>query len=121
MVGNSQTAKAYRLLDPDNQNIVERDILFEKETSRKSNIIGTWKNLVEFLQTQKHNEFSSNSAISELDDEEIFGFSDQKSSENDTSQDAEPQARGHARPRIIRTGQQGRPRKQLHSIESKIP
>ena len=84
MVGYSQTAKAYRLFDTMNQNIVKlRDNLFNEVTSSKPNIIGTLKDIVEFYQTQKHYEVSS--AISELDDEEFFRFSDEKSSDNDAS------------------------------------
>ena len=89
-----------------NQNIVKlRDNLFNEVTSSKPNIIGTLKDIVEFYQTQKHYEVSS--AISELDDEEFFGFYDQDSTYSDANQDAVPQARGRGRPRIIRTGQQG--------------
>ena len=57
-----------------------------------------------------------------LDDEEFFGFSDHDWTDSDANQDAVPHARGRGRPGIIRTGQQGRPRRQLHSmIENQIP
>ena len=97
-------------------------IFFYEETGSKPNIIETSKDLVEFHQIQKTDEVPSNSAISDLDDEEFFGFSDQDSTDSDANQDAVPQARARGRPRIIRSGQQGRPRRQLHSmIENQIP
>ena len=47
MVGYSKTAKAYRLFDSKNQNIVERrDILFDVETSSKTNIMSIWSSWI---------------------------------------------------------------------------
>ncbi|XP_049301969.1 uncharacterized protein LOC105228281 isoform X1 [Bactrocera dorsalis] len=120
MVGYSDMAKAYRLMDPDTRKvIVSRDVIFLEDKYIGSN--ETSHDIVEF------------------DVGEILPDADEASSSNEIGEDEQSEYNvevssnkgsityGRGRPRVVRSGNRGRPQKERHAlnftknIDVKIP
>lgn len=129
MVGYSETAKAYRLYNPDKQRVVEaRDVIFIEEdlqSTKSSNedSAATESLIVEFNSytpaavCEYSNEISEEAVteglLNTLADEQQQDVTPEGYHQSDTR---DISRRGPGRPKIIHTGLPGRPRKQYQML-----
>lgn len=145
MVGYSLVAKAYRLFDRTNQTIVERrDVIFD-ETGFQNSESGRIESrsvdsdpfyVVLNQETPEHTELiEGNPIVEEVEVLEEYGFNTAEELSSSTEEDEitiqqvgeeieeseelvnqEEPKRGRGRPRILREGNRGRPRKQFNVV-----
>lgn len=132
-LGYSEQSKAYRVWIPSEHKVeTTRDVKFLEDTSPLTVIVtesppGSIEVSKEPLETSHESstldpsstsiQTSSEDLIKEEDMESIHS---QEESIGDDNDEAEIQRRGPGRPRLIRTGRRGRPRKQYSVAEAKV-
>ncbi|KAK2580008.1 hypothetical protein KPH14_010773 [Odynerus spinipes] len=98
-VGYSEETKGYRLLDTDNNKItVSRDVRFIEENDKNITI------------ELKHDDTEEEANNSQSDSQE------EKSTVEEETDTRAPMKRGPGRPRVVRTGSRGRPRKEHRMV-----
>ncbi|KAK2577584.1 hypothetical protein KPH14_000901, partial [Odynerus spinipes] len=109
-IGYSEETKGYRLLDINNDKVtVSRDVRFVKENDKSVTI-----KLKHYEKNEEPNDLQSESTEEESTGEEGTSFYDAEEDLN--SNTYTPMKRGQGRPRIVKTGSRGRPRKQYNMV-----
>jgi len=116
LVGYSETAKAYRLFNPDTQTIKEaRDVVFLEHDMMKNEDVSSVE-LTEnsnILNMQTNGEQDKNNEDPERDEQSEANDDEDKLVEN-----VNRVQRGPGRPKLIRTGKPGRPRKAYNKLNA---
>lgn len=130
MVGYSITSKAYRLYDPQSRQVVEkRDVWFDEEDLLHGQC--------QYVSVQP-NESSTSKVVAEIEEEQVSQGEEENVEESaeegssyesleELDEDQQLPVVGPGRPKLLRTGRPGRPRKQynllnaLQDVDIEIP